>query len=38
MQSLTHNNKKPYDILKIETVEGKEVEVYFDISNFFGKY
>lgn len=37
-QSLMMHNKKPYDVIKIKTREGKEVSVYFDISNFFGKY
>jgi len=36
-QTLTFQNKKPYDIIKIITNEGKEVSVYFDISNFYGK-
>jgi hypothetical protein len=37
-QSLTFNNGKSYDILKIKTAEGKKKDVYFDISNFFGKF
>lgn len=36
-QTLTFQNNKPYDIIKIITNEGKEVSVYFDISNFYGK-
>jgi len=36
-QSLVFHNKKPYDIIKIKN-KGKAQEVYFDISNFFGKY
>jgi len=36
-QTLTFQNKKPYDIIKIIIKEGKEVSVYFDISNFYGK-
>ncbi len=38
MQQLSHYKGKPYDILKITTAEGKDVDVYFDISNFFGKF
>lgn len=37
-QSLTTHNKKPFDILKIKTAEGSEKQIYFDISNFFGKW
>ena len=38
MQALTHNKNKPYDIISITTSEGKEIDVYFDISNFYGKF
>ena len=37
-QSLNFKDKKPYDILKIKTAEGKTKEIYFDISNFYGKF
>jgi len=37
-QSLTNYKGKPYDILNITTTNGKKKEVYFDISNFFGKF
>jgi hypothetical protein len=37
-QSLTSYNDKPYDIMTIFTSEGKVLDIYFDISNFFGKY
>jgi hypothetical protein len=37
-QSLSYHDKKPYDIIKVITADGKPVETYFDISNFFGKY
>lgn len=37
-QALTNKNGKPYDILTIETADGSKKEVYFDISNFFGKF
>jgi len=36
-QSLIYHDKKPYDILKIKTADGKDLDVYFDISNFYGK-
>ena len=37
-QALTNKNGKPYDILTIQTADGTEKKVYFDISNFFGKF
>ncbi len=37
-QALSYNNKKSYDIIHIVTDDGKEVAVYFDISNFYGKF
>jgi hypothetical protein len=37
-QSLNHANKKSYDIIKIELANGKRIPLYFDISNFFGKF
>jgi len=37
-QALTNKNGKPYDILTIRTADGAEKKVYFDISNFFGKF
>lgn len=37
-QSLTYHDKKPYDILHIITADGKAMAVYFDISNFYGKF
>lgn len=37
-QSLTYNNKKPFDVIHIVTGDGKDTDVYFDISNFFGKF
>lgn len=37
-QSLTNNGKgKSYDVLSIKTKEGKTIDIYFDISSFFGK-
>ncbi len=38
MQALIHNNNKPYDKLDIITASGEEKSIYFDISNFFGKF
>jgi len=37
-QALTNRNGKPYDILTIQTADGTEKKIYFDISNFFGKF
>lgn len=37
-QSLNFNNKKPYDLITIQTAEGVEKVIYFDISKFFGKF
>jgi len=37
-QSLLYKGKKAYDKLSIQTADGGKKEVYFDISNFFGKY
>ncbi|PKP01908.1 MAG: hypothetical protein CVU11_13680 [Bacteroidetes bacterium HGW-Bacteroidetes-6] len=37
-QSLTNQNGKPYDLIEIVTAQGKEMTIYFDISNFFGKW
>ncbi|MCX6230561.1 MAG: hypothetical protein NTZ33_03360 [Bacteroidetes bacterium] len=36
-QKLVDHKNKPYDIIKIETKESEEKEIYFDISMFFGK-
>lgn len=36
-QSLSYNKKKPFDVLKIKYKE-KEINIYFEISSFFGKY
>lgn len=36
-QSLVFHNDKPYDILKIK-YKGNTKDVYFDISNYFGKF
>lgn len=37
-QALTFKDKKPYDILHIVTADGKRMPVYFDITNFYGKF
>ncbi|RFZ82112.1 hypothetical protein DYU05_15940 [Mucilaginibacter terrenus] len=37
-QSLASKDKRSYDIIHILTAEGKEMDVYFDISGFFGKF
>ena len=37
MQSLINHEGKYYDVLKIKTAEGEELEIHFDISSFFGK-
>lgn len=38
-QSLVHKGGKSYDVLKIYLIKEKEeIEVYFDISDFFGKW
>lgn len=37
-QSLDRSTNKKYDIIKIQTIpENKDVTLYFDITNFFGK-
>jgi hypothetical protein len=37
-QSLTNKNGKAYDLIEIVTAQGKTMTIYFDISNFFGKW
>jgi hypothetical protein len=37
-QSLRSKDGKRYDVLEITTKDGKDVEVYFDITEFFGKF
>jgi hypothetical protein len=37
-QALTENKKKPYDVFDLENSEGIKKTIYFDISNYFGKY
>jgi major membrane immunogen (membrane-anchored lipoprotein) len=37
-QSLNMENQKPYDIIRINLAGNKELSLYFDISNYFGKF
>jgi hypothetical protein len=37
-QALSMDDKRPYDIIYIATKEGEKKEIYFDISNYFGKW
>lgn len=37
-QSLMNKDKKPYDVINIKTSSGQAKAIYFDISNFFGKF
>jgi hypothetical protein len=37
-QVLSQHDDKPYDIIKIVTQQGVEKNIYFDISNFYGKF
>jgi major membrane immunogen (membrane-anchored lipoprotein) len=37
-QSSGSNNKKQYDTMKFTAADGKVVTIYFDITNFFGKF
>jgi hypothetical protein len=37
-QSLLHKEGKSYDLIEIETADGKSKSIYFDISGFFGKW
>ena len=37
-QALMYNDNKPYDLIHVVTADGKTVDVYFDISKFFGKF
>ena len=37
-QSLGYKDKKPYDVIHIETAAGDKKDIYFDISGFYGKW
>ena len=37
-QALKMNKKRVYDVLSFTTKQGKDMEIYFDITEFFGKF
>jgi hypothetical protein len=37
-QALLNKNKKPYDKISITTADGDKKDIYFDITNSFGKF
>jgi len=37
-QALMYYEKKPFDIIHILTSDSKAIDVYFDISKFYGKF
>jgi hypothetical protein len=37
-QSLTFHDNKPFDVITIVFLDNKELPLYFDISNYFGKF
>jgi len=37
-QSLIADGGKHYDVMPIKTANGEEKKIYFDISDFFGKF
>lgn len=37
LQSLAHKEEKSYDVMRISLKDGREIDVFFDISEFFGK-
>jgi hypothetical protein len=37
-QVLLTKNRVPYDKLEVVLADGKKIELYFDISSFFGKW
>jgi uncharacterized protein YcfL len=37
-QVLLTKNRIPYDKLEVVTSDGKKIDLYFDISSFFGKW
>jgi hypothetical protein len=37
LQSLESYYKKPFDVIRIKFSDGRELNLYFDISRFFGK-
>lgn len=38
MQSLNMHDNKPFDIITITQSNGEDLQLYFDISNYFGKF
>ena len=38
MQSLSIHDKKPFDVITITQANGEDLPLYFDISNYFGKF
>jgi len=38
MQSLQEHNNKSFDVIEIKLKNGEVKEVFFDITNFFGKF
>jgi hypothetical protein len=38
LQSLQSHGGKPYDVIQVELGNGESRNVYFDISNYFGKF
>ncbi len=38
LQSLSTHNRKPYDIIKIKLPDSRELELFFDISGFYGRF
>ncbi len=37
-QSLIHDRKKHYDLMLLRFEDGEEVELWFDITGFYGKF
>ena len=37
-QALTTHDNKPFDVITITLSNGKDLDLYFDISNYFGKF
>ena len=37
-QALLFKNNKPFDLIHVLTADGNKIDVYFDISKFYGKF
>lgn len=37
-QALMNHENKSFDLIHVSTADGKNIDVYFDISKFFGKF